>query len=197
MIKLRRHSIKEILFWLLLIILSIEVAFLVMYATHEAYYYSRTIIFAEQDKHNVDLRQHISDLNDRLDKTESQLQPIFEERKLTTEEKAAIIVNLRHLESLRDTLSRSIDRYDNDLTIFIFDGRKLSIDDQFARARQTVVHTGRLLRIIDLLLLMPRVSHEQREILIDHLLSARWSLERVIIVPLDIAAVKDNMCHLP
>jgi len=166
---------NRILNWLLLITLSLTVVLLIIYGTREADKAESSII-SEQQVYAETLHNDLDQIDKKINYIDVSLLSIYTRQSLNSEEKIQIYEALRALEGSVDNLSRSIDQYNNDITPGLHD---FILDSEFNRAKQGVVHTTRLVRIVDSLLLLQWTTQEHREVLVDHFNTARWSLENI------------------
>lgn len=168
--------------WALLISLLIMTGFLA-YSTVQTAQRSTQKIVLEQEMHIQELHHNLLEIEGKINTLDLLMLPIYQDHIMTTNEKLAVIESLRSLEGSAISLTQLISRFDNDSSRYLSIENNEKVANDFHRAQQAVLHSKRLARIADTLLLQKWVNYEQQGILVEHFNATRWSLEMALTDP--------------
>lgn len=172
--KIRTHIFQ----WLLLITLLAMTLLLYAYISHQSVI-SQELLSEKQADAAHELTIAIDHLQKKINEVDVLLLPIYNKQSLDTDEKLIIIEAIRSLEGSNQGLSQSMHRYQNDLSRYVITETDQPLANSYSHVGQSIVHTTRLARTIDLILSEKWTNKEQREILVDHFNTARWALQQI------------------
>lgn len=164
--------------WMLFFTLLCLVGFIV-FSTIQTAERSYQKIAQEQGLYIEELHREVKEIEGKINATDLLMLPIYKDHVLSVEEKIEVIESLRSLEGSVSSLSRLADHYEDSRSRYLFANGNERMTDEFLSSHQAVLHTRRLVRTIDHLLLERLINYEQKEVLVEHFNTARWSLQLI------------------